>query len=194
MKKYTDTLTRREIIRTGAVAAAVMTFAVGESEALDDAITLKPHHYIALFRDLGDGSDPGRYTNGNDYKPAYDRVMASHRLKVTVTLGLDFICGPCNFLKNGKCTATISGHGPEQPLHDWAHFVDSRLLKTLGLKDGDTLSSRALAERCREKIGRLDMVFSEEAEEKRVIRALSTHVGLNYYLSKDSLAASRLLM
>lgn len=150
------------------------------------SITLKPHHFIAFFRDLGENEDPGRYTNGNDYKKAFDAVMNNPKMDIKITVGVDFICGPCDFLgDDNKCTATISGHGLDQPLQEWAVRVDSRLLDQLELKEGQEIKVKDLCNLCSKKLEDLKEVFCEEAKEKRDKRAEAIHIGLNKYLSEN---------
>ena len=146
-------------------------------------IILKPHHFVALFRDLGSGADPARYTNGNDYKKAYDRVMADPALQVQSTVGVDFICKPCRYLgPDNKCTNTIGSGEQEEPLQEWAVRMDTRWMAALELKEGDVLSVKELCIRFRDKMGDLKQVYSEESDEDRQRRAAEISKGIARFL------------
>lgn len=149
-----------------------------------EILLLKPHHFIAFFRDLGSGEDPGRYTNDNDYKKAFDLVLKSSDLIIELTIGVDFICRPCKFLgKDNKCTHTIRGHGPEQPLQEWAERIDSRLFKLLELKEGTQIKNRELCSLCIDKLGDLKRIFLEEPDDRRNQRAQNLNKGFTKYLN-----------
>ena len=169
--------TTRRIFLAGSIGTVAVSSLASVEQAFaarDDIIDFKPHHYIALFRDLGDGSDPTRYTSGNDYERAFHMVMNSHDLKVRLTMGTDFICKPCSSLVDGKCSISISGHGPDQPLYSWAKKVDGKLLRVMKLDEGTVMTSRELAELCRVRLGNLSAVFDEEAVSYTHLRAHET--------------------
>jgi hypothetical protein len=151
-----------------------------------DLVRIKPHHFVDILTYYGAGQAPfERHPYGHAQHIVAAQLHANHDLLLEIELGADDICAPCLHHVEGVCDDTIdTSYRPQAPSlkRDWNLRIDRRWCSRLGLKQGDRLSARALAERILERAGELQDIYREMPAEGTMARAAKLSNGISKYL------------
>ncbi len=155
---------------------------------MSDAIRTKPHHFIDIICDYGQGREewePSAY--GHAVHVVAARVISERNVTLEMTSGADDICAPCVHNINGLCDDTIeTSFRPDAPpsKREWNLIIDGRWYERLELKDGECLTAtrfvRLLPEVTAEEI---DLIYRELPPEMRAERLKQMRSGAEKYLA-----------
>lgn len=100
----------------------------------------RPHHLIDIITQYGAGQPfvPSDY--GHAVHTVAAEVLANPQVSLEFGLGADEICRPCKHLVNGRCDDLVGSVDPPVSKHDYNDALDEKLLRFLGLTEGQTMT------------------------------------------------------
>ena len=149
--------TRRDFIKTATALAGTAALgapgwcrAAGQSET----IVIRGHHLFDMLDALGTGKSSHK-TLG----PVAMKIRANPKATLKLVLGMDDICGPCEWWDHAKgiCTKSLKTYPRD---NEDSMASDRNALRTLGLKPGDTMQADALYRLIKTRVTK--KVFAEE--------------------------------
>ena len=141
---------------------------------MNDIIRIKPHHFVDILTYYGAGRttfEPHPY--GHAQHTVAAQILGEADVTLEIELGADDICQPCLHNIDGLCDDVIdTSYRPQAPSskREWNLIIDRRWCARLGLKQGDTLSARELAERVRDLAGDITDIYREIPAERTAER------------------------
>jgi hypothetical protein len=156
-------------------------------------IVTKPHHLLDIIKLYGAGRehfvpDPAF---GHDFYRVGNDVLAYPEATLKFVVGGDDICEPCRYYEDGKCTDVVGNNsGRFRSKEIWNKTIDERLMKILGIKEGDTMT---VIEYCKLALDKLSTeniatVWHERPTDETARRAELLIEGLNKYIQTKSYA------
>jgi hypothetical protein len=153
---------------------------------VQDRIAIKPHHFVDIITSFGAGErtfEPHPY--GHAVHSVSQRLLDDRDLLLEIDLGADAICEPCIHNIAGSCDDTIPRSvGPLVPSSkiEYNLTIDERWCDRLGLKQGDLLSARELAQQIRERMGDITDIYREISAERTAERTQKLVKGLQFFV------------
>ena len=160
-------------------------------------LTIKPHHFADILRDVGAGASswpPHPY--GHAFHTIAESLLADPGTAVRIELGADDICLPCHHNVNGVCDDTIdTSYRPQAPpsKQEWNLLLDKRWCGRLGLQQSDEMTARELCERIRDRAGDIREIYREEPQERTMERQKNLRQGIKLFLDLAPQGGSRSL-
>ena len=158
---------------------------------MDDAIRIKPHHFIDIIAAVGRGQtvfQPHPY--GHAVHTVAHRVLADRDVLLEIDPGADAVCAPCRHNVDGLCDDTIdTSFRPLAPSSKRAYnlLIDQRWCERLGLSAGDRLSARMFCRRLRDHLDAcgddITDVYRETPPERTAQRVADVRAGIDALLS-----------
>lgn len=154
-------------------------------------VTIKPHHLLDIVKLYGAGIVkfvPNPKYNHDFYRIA-NIVMKKPKLIVTFTKGVDDICTPCIFNKDGFCTDTTKGNPHKYSSKDWWNkTIDGRIMDTLNIKEGDKMTVLKYFELAQTDLTpkKISAIWKERPKEETKRRKELLKLGLAKYITKSS--------
>ena len=149
-------------------------------------IRIKPHHFIDIVRDFGQGRTAfAPHPYGHAVHVVAERVLREPEVMLEMELGADDICAPCVHNIDGLCDDTIdTTFRPAAPTskREYNLLIDRRWCARLGLAQGDTLTARAFCERLRDRMGDIMDIYRENPAERVAARARDLAAGVAVFL------------
>jgi hypothetical protein len=147
--KLTILSDRRDFLKAATLAAgSAMLVPLGTARCpgADDhvarpsnaVITVRGHHLFDMLGALGTGKSSHK-TLG----PVAQRVRANPKASIKVVIGVDDICGPCQWWDHQKarCTRDLAKYPHDNEDND---ACDTNAIHMLGMKPGDTMQADVL--------------------------------------------------
>jgi hypothetical protein len=153
---------------------------------MNDVIRIKPHHFVDIVTAYGSGKttfEPHPYGHAQHIVAA--RILGEPDISLEVELGADDICEPCMHNIDGLCDDAIdTSYRPRAPSskREWNLIIDRRWCARLGLKQGNTLSTREWAERVRDLAGDIADIYREIPAERTAERMSNLRRGVQKLL------------
>lgn len=98
-------------------------------------ITIKPHHFMDILKLYGGGIEvfvPDEKMRHDFYKVG-NMILGNHQALLTLTVGSDDICMPCNQCKASRCVDGLE-HVPNFTSKErYNHELDTRIMDQLKL-------------------------------------------------------------
>ncbi|NLS94870.1 MAG: DUF1284 domain-containing protein [Planctomycetaceae bacterium] len=126
----------------------------GPSGDSTSVVTIRGHHLFDMLDALGTGKSSHK-TLG----PVAQRIRANPKVPIKLTIGVDDICGPCEWWDYGK---SLCKRGIEEYPRDNENSLtsDKNAIRVLGVKPGDEMPADALYRLIQTKVDK--KVFAEE--------------------------------
>ena len=152
---------------------------------MDDAIRIKPHHFIDIVTRVGEGGAFQPHPYGHAVHTVAARILADADVMLEMELGADDICAPCVHNVDGLCDDRIdTSYRPQAPplKREWNLRIDRRWCDRLGLRPGERLTARAFCERLRDRAGDITDIYREEPPDRTADRARKLSAGVEEFL------------
>lgn len=156
----------------------------------DNAISIKPHHFIDILTAFGEGQtafQPHPY--GHAVHSIAEAVLADDAVLLIMETGADSICEPCSHNIDGICDDTIdTSFRPEAPSSkgEWNLIIDKRWCERLQIENGCSFTARHFTERIKEYMGDITDIYREIPAERTAVRAENLKKGIAFYLTRES--------
>ncbi|MBM4047432.1 MAG: DUF1284 domain-containing protein [Planctomycetes bacterium] len=125
---------------------------LGRRETMTASIDMRPHHFIDILRQLGEGRP---FKPHPTYNHAVHSVAEMLIKKPDTVLKFvnrcDAICAPCIHNKNGVCDDWLSDRNMTK--HDFNTALDARLIPRLGLSEGQEMTAADFCTLLRQRFG-----------------------------------------
>ena len=133
--------TRREFIKTASALTGVAVLCPCSVECAVDqppVINVRGHHLFDMLDALGTGKSSHK-TLG----PVAQKVRSNPKVPVKVVVGVDDICGPCEWWDHTKgiCTKGLQTYPRD---NENSITSDKNAIRVLGMKEGDTMRAGEL--------------------------------------------------
>ncbi len=155
-------------------------------------ISIKPHHFVDILRDLGAGrADYQPHPFNHALHTVARAILVDPDVLLRLEFGADDICGPCIHNIGGLCDDTIdTSFRPTAPSskREYNLLIDRRWCRQLGLADGDVLSARQLALRIRECLLSMPEIYIENQPDNTAARQADVARGITTFLATKSAA------
>ena len=154
---------------------------------VNDAIRIKPHHFIDILTGLGRGQEFAPHPLGHAVHTVAARILAERDVMLEMELGADAICAPCVKNVDGICIDTIdTSYRPAAPVskREWNLRIDRRWCERLGLEAGERLTARAFCKRLRERAGEIADIYREIPPERTADRQGNLRAGVEAFLAE----------
>lgn len=148
---------------------------------------IKPHHFVDIITSFGAGErtfQPHPY--GHAVHSVSQRLLDNRDILLEMELGADDICDPCIHNIAGSCDDTIPrSYSPLVPSskREYNLMLDERWCERIGVKQGDSLSARDLAQRIRERMGDITDIYREIPVERIAERKQKLVKGLRFFVA-----------
>lgn len=156
---------------------------------MNDAIRIKPHHFIDILTAIGQGQrefHPHPY--GHAVHTVSERVLNEPDALLEMELGADDICAPCSHNIGGLCDDTIdTSYRPQAPSlkREWNLLIDRRWCARLGIAQGGRLTGRQFAQLLRDRAGDITDIYREIPPPRTADRAKDLGKGIDWVLERE---------
>ena len=155
----TPSATRRDFLKvtstfTGAAVLCPLVPCCLARAAGGETITVRGHHLFDMLDALGTGKSSHK-TLG----PVAQKIRAHPKAQIKVVIGVDDICGPCEWWDHAKghCRKNLTTY--PQDNQDSLN-CDKNAIRVLGMNPGDTMNADSIYRLIRAKVTK--KVFAEE--------------------------------
>ncbi|MCK4275651.1 MAG: hypothetical protein KAX78_04000, partial [Phycisphaerae bacterium] len=152
----------------------------------EDAIYIKPHHFVDIITGLGAGItqyDPHPYGHAEHTVAA--KILADPDVRLRIELGADDICRPCIHNVDGLCDDTIdTSWRPDAPpaKRQWNLLIDQRWCERVGITQGVQLTARQFTKLLGERAGDISDIYREIPPPRNCERAKNLQEGIKRFL------------
>jgi hypothetical protein len=153
---------------------------------MQDAIRIKPHHFVDILTSVGAGQttfQPHPY--GHALHAVAAGILGRPDALLEIELGADDICRPCVHNLAGLCDDTIdTSFRPEAPSskRQWNLLIDRRWCERLGVGQGDRLTAQEFCLRLRDRAGDITEIYRETPADRTAERADKLKKGVDRFL------------
>ncbi len=105
---------------------------------------IRIHHFFDIIRDHGKGKLLKPHPYGHAYHTVGNRLISGEIDQIRLVIENDDICCDCSKLVSGHCIDTIHHRADFTSKEKFNDYLDSRIMKTLGLEGGQIISIEAL--------------------------------------------------
>ncbi|MBN2288188.1 MAG: hypothetical protein JXQ83_02575 [Candidatus Glassbacteria bacterium] len=151
---------------------------------MQTTLRIKPHHFLDIIRDFGEGREHGPHPYGHLVHVAARTIREHPETVLELTAEPDEICLPCRFLVDGNCIDVTQSPGHLIPKDRWNRLIDGRIFERLGLKEGDRLTALEFCRLARERLGDLYSLYAEADRDKTTRRRGLLESGFAIYLGE----------
>lgn len=147
-------------------------------------ILIKPHHFMDIIKLYGAGIEvfvPDT-DYGHDFYRAANQIVGDRETELKLTVNADDICGPCQYLEQGLCGDHIGHIEGVTSKDQYNKMLDGRILKALGMSEGEICTAGELCERLDQFTGIVELVWTKEENEARNRRETLFKAGAGKYL------------
>ncbi len=153
------------------------------------AITIKPHHFVDILADFGEGvTEFGPHPYGHGYGAVMARIVAEPDVELVIELGADDICRPCLHNAGGQCDDTIdTSFRPEAPTGkgDYNLIIDERWCERLGVAQGDRIGTAEMAGRIAAACDDLAPIYRENPADRVSAKAAALAAGAEWFTRRS---------
>ncbi|OGS27052.1 MAG: hypothetical protein A2297_10300 [Elusimicrobia bacterium RIFOXYB2_FULL_48_7] len=149
-------------------------------------IQMKPHHFLDVLRNFGIGKtkyEPSQ--NGNALYSIVPGLLSNRDTIFKFTSGIDDVCRPCKYHRQGKCANTVSAHGVYKSMNTYNRHLDEKIYEWLGLSEGQEMTASDYCRLVRNKINDIDGIWIEVPEEENKKRKEALLAGIAFYLGES---------
>jgi hypothetical protein len=153
---------------------------------MNKTVVIKPHHFLDIIKLYGKGIEefvPDKKYNHDFYRIG-NVVLGDKETLLILILGSDDVCKPCKYLKKGKCTDKIEGHGNYTSKEEFNRLIDTRILKQLGLRDGQKITALEFCLIAKDKLDVFE-IWKEERHKIKANREKNLFMGLDKYIGNE---------
>ncbi|MEN6545460.1 MAG: DUF1284 domain-containing protein [Armatimonadia bacterium] len=125
----------------------------------------RPHHLIDIITQYGAGSPFEPCSYGHAVHTVAAEVIANPDVLIEFGIGADDICAPCVHLVNGRCDDLIRCFDPPVSKHEYNDDLDQRVLRFLGMQEGEVMTFRQYTQVLRGHLDGLAELCSHPGEE-----------------------------
>lgn len=127
----------------------------------------RPHHLIDIIVQYGAGVpfEPSEY--GHAVHTVAAAIIADPSIVVEFGSGADDICAPCKHLVNGRCDDVVGQLDPPVSKHDYNDALDQRVLRLLGMHEGEAMSFGEYLAGLRRHLDGLEKLCAHPGEDPR---------------------------
>jgi len=113
---------------------------------------LRPHHLLDIITQHGADVPFVPHPYGHAVHTVAEAVLADPDVTIEFVVGADDICAPCKHLIAGRCDDVLSQLDPPLSKQDYNDDLDRRVLRHLGMDEGEELTSRKFVAIVREHL------------------------------------------
>ena len=153
---------------------------------MKNKVRIKPHHLIDIIIHFGKGerSIPPDLDRGHAQHLVAEKVLGDPGCVVIMETGIDDICTPCRFVRDGVCTDKVDPAFHGTPLkHEYNKGLDERWMARLGIRNVQEYTVRAFCELLTGKTGELEKIYPFSTPEYLNTKQNGLQEGIKRYLS-----------
>lgn len=136
----------------------------------ESTISMKPHHFVDILRDLGNGDTDYRpHPYGHGLHTVAADLLVHRDAILRIELGMDDICAPCRHNFAGRCDDTIDiSFRPAAPSskQEYNLLLDQRWCEQLDVSQGDELPAAELCRRILANVDAMPAIYRENPLER----------------------------
>ena len=139
---------------------------------------IRVHHFFDIIRDYGKGKVLSPHPYGHSYHTVGNRLISGKINEVRLFVENDDVCCSCSKLISGHCVDTIHHRVDFTSKERFNDYLDSRIMTTLGLEQGEIISIDTLLDLSCLYLEHIEELYEGNDPEHTRTRALNVKRGI----------------
>ncbi|MGD1815774.1 MAG: DUF1284 domain-containing protein [Pleomorphochaeta sp.] len=147
-------------------------------------INIRIHHFFDIIRDYGSGKIIQPHPYGHSLHLISQKITSGEIKEMRLVIECDAICENCNKLFDNHCIDTISHRKDFKSKEQFNNYLDNRIMETLGLKKGQTITCAELINLSTLYLDNIDYIYLGNDTEHTKNRAANVKKGISLMKAK----------